>query len=1137
MSARAGCARASVLSPAGSPTVMSRRSIRPLAALVLLLAAAGPALALDARMLREPDVSADSIVFVYAGDLWLVPKGGGLAHQLSTPPGEESFPRFSPDGRSIAFTGNYHGNLDVYVVSVDGGVPRRLTWHPLPDRVVDWTPDGSAVIFASRRLSGKERFDRLFTVSPEGGEAKVLPPAYAELASLKADGRTLAMTQRTRDFRTWKRYRGGMAPDIWLFDLETLEARRLTDSDANDSVPMWRGDTLYFLSDRDANKRYNVWSWSEADGFRPLTAHQRYDVRFPAVGPSDLVYEVAGRLHRIDLASGEDTEVAIEVVTDAATLLPRPVAVGEAIEHAAISPSGKRALFEARGELFTVPAEHGVVRNLTQSSGVAERNPAWSPDGKWIAYFSDATGEYELTVRPADGSGEPRTVTALGPGFRYRPFFSPDSGKVAWIDQAKAIHVADVASGAVTEIDRGLWETHGALEPFRVSWSPDSRFVAWSRAVDNVLNAVFVHDTRDGRTRRVTSGFYSAQDPVFSADGKALFFTLGRRLVPSYSDFDGTWVYANSRQLVALPLTADGASPLAPRNDIEEGANGGDDAAAAADKEAEGEKGEKGQKGQKGKEGKSKDADEDDDEGGETPEPVVIDFDGLESRMVVLPVDPGNLDRLGAVAGKVLYLRGETTGATEGPFPGDAGTLELYDLEEREVKTVLAEVEGYELAAGGEKLLVATGAGWGIVDPAPDQKVEKPLDLAAMETVVDPRAEWRQLFDDAWRLERDYFYDPNLHGVDWAEMRERYGGLLDDAVTRWDVNFVIGELIAELNSSHAYRGGGDQEEGKERGIGLLGADFTLDRGAWRIAEIVDVAPWETEARSPLREPGVEVDEGDWLLAVNGVALDPTREPWSALDGLAGATVVLTVNDRPTTEGAREVLVETLASAERLRNLAWVEAKRRRVEEATGGRCGYIFVPSTGIGGQTELVRQFYAQTDKTCLVVDERFNNGGQIPDRFIELLGRQRLNYWAVRDGRDWPWPFTAVDGPKVMLINGWSGSGGDLFPLYFRQAGLGPLIGTRTWGGLIGVSGNPGLVDGGGITVPTFAIYDLEGRWIVEGHGVDPDIEVLEDPGALARGVDNQLEVAIEEVLRRLEADPPEVPGRPAYQDRSGS
>lgn len=1093
---------------------MSRSLVRSFLALVLFALAAGPSVALDARMLRYPDVSETHIVFVYAGDLWLAQKTGGPAQRLSTPPGEESFPRFSPDGRQIAFTGNYDGNSDVYVVPVEGGVPRRLTWHPLPDRVVDWTPDGSAVMFASRRLSGKERFERLFTIALQGGEAEVLPPAYGAFASLREDGRTLAMTQRSRDFRTWKRYRGGLAPDVWLFDLETLEARRLTESDANDSVPMWHGETLYFLSDRDENKRPNVWAWSEMEGFRPVTHHELHDVRFPAVGPSDLVYEVAGRLHRVDLASGEDSEVEIQVLTDGATLLPRVEAVGDAIAHAHVSPSGKRALFEARGELFTVPAEHGVTRNLTRTSGVAERNPAWSPDGKWVACFSDASGEYELTVRPADGSGEPRTVTTLGPGYRYRPFWSPDGGKIAWVDQAKGVYYADVETGEVVEVDRLLWEAHGGLEGFAVSWSPDSRWMTWSRLLDNVLFGVFLFDTVEGERHPVTSGFYSAMSPAFGVDGEHLFFVLNRRFVPTYDDFGSNWVYANSGHLAALPLTADGPSPLAPRNDVE--ADDEKDEAA-------------------GEEAKDGDSDDEGKEDEETPA-VEIDLEGLESRMVVLPVPAGNLSNVAAVEGKVLYLRGERSGATDGPFPDGGGTLQIYDLEEREEQTVLAGVEGYAVAAGGERLLVATGSDWGLIDPAPEQKVEEPFDLAGMETIVDPRAEWRQIFADAWRLERDYFYDPNLHGVDWDEMRRRYGRLLEDAVTRWDVNFVIGELIGELNSSHSYRGGGDREQPRSRGIGLLGADFALEEGAWRIADIVDVAPWETEVRSPLREPGVEVDEGDWLLAVNGVPVDPGREPWAALDGLAGQTVALTVNDRPSADGAREVLVETLGSEERLRNLAWVEAKRQRVDEATGGRCGYIFVPSTGIDGQSELVRQFYPQVSRDCLVVDERFNNGGQIPNRFIELLNRPRLNYWAVRDGRDWAWPFDGQQGPKVMLVNGWAGSGGDLFPLYFRQAGLGPLIGTRTWGGLIGVSGAPALVDGGVVTVPTFAIYDLEGNWIVEGHGVDPDIEVPEDPSALAKGVDNQLEVAIEEVLRRLEANPPVTPARPAYEDRSG-
>jgi tricorn protease len=803
----------------------------------------------------------------------------------------------------------------------------------------------------------------------------------------------------------------------------------------------------------------------------------------------------------MDLDTEEVREVEVEVVTDRSTLRPRVEQVAELIQNFDLSPSGKRALFEARGEVFTVPAEHGIVRDLTRTSRYAERYPAWSPDGEWIAYLSDRSGEYELTVRPADGSGEERTLTAMGPGFRYRLFWSPDSSKIVFVDQAMGIHCYDLEAEELVEVDRGLYMYQDTLRSFRVSWSPDSRWLTYHRALDTRTSAVFLYDTREGARHQVTSGFYQAFNPTFGAGGDYLFLRWAREFTPIYSDFQNSWVYANSTRLAAVPLRRDVPSPLAPRNDEEAGTD-----------------------------------DEEAGTGEETPEPVAIDLDGFESRLVVLAPDAGNYGPLAAAPGKLLYLRQPRAGAGDGPFGDDPGDLVFYDLEAREEKTVLAGVDEYVLAAGGGKVLVRRGEDFAIVDLAPDQKLEKTLRTAELEMTVDPVAEWRQLFDDAWRIERDYFYDRRLHGVDWQEMRERYGALLDHAVTRWDVNYVLGELLGELNASHAYRGGGDEEPAPERGVGLLGADFALDGGFYRIADVLELPPWETEARSPLREPGVEVAEGDYLLAVNGVPVDAGKDPWAAFQGLADQTVSLTVNDRPTFEGAREVLVRTLGSEGRLRNLAWIAANRRRVEEATGGRAGYLYVPSTGLDGQSELVRQFFPQLTRDALIVDERFNSGGQVPSRFIELLNRPLYNYWGVRNGVDLPWPPSSHQGPKVMLINGWAGSGGDLFPFYFRQAGLGPLIGRRTWGGLIGISGNPPLIDGGGVTAPGFAIYSLDGEWIIEGHGVEPDVEVIDDPAAMARGEDPQLERAIEEILRLLEESPPRRPERPAPADRSG-
>lgn len=1058
----------------------------------------------SARMLRYPDVSQTHITFVFAGDIWIVPKAGGLASRLSSPRGEESFPRFSPDGKAIAFSGNYDGNTDIYVIPALGGTPERLTHHPMADRMLDWFPDGQSILFASSMASGRQRFRQLYKVSAKGGLPERLPVPYGEFGTISPDEKWLAFTTRSRDFRNWKRYRGGMNPNIWLFDLQNTSAKIVAKSDADDGQPMWHGSTLYFLSDRGDNQRHNIWAYDTASGeLRQVTDFTDFDIRFPAIGPSDIVFEAGGRLYLLDLTTEKYREVKVDVVIDRAASRPHLTKVERFISNAWISPSGKRAVFEARGDLFSVPAEHGPIVNLTGTAGVAERYPAWSPDGKSIAYWSDRSGEYELTVRDAGGTGGEQKLTSLGTGFRYRLSWSPDSRKLAFVDQAMRIRIFDRDSGKLTEVDRGLYMFHGDLNAFRVSWSADSRWLAYSRSLNMASTAIFLFDLQNGERHQVTSGYYADVSPAFDPEGKYLYYLTNRSLRPIYSDLDNSWIYTNTTQIAAVPLRKDVPSPLAPRNDEE--------------------------KAEPTKTEKRPEKKEETAATAETPR-VAIDLEGFEHRAVLLPPEAGNYNGLTAAAGKVIYRKLPRTGSGDKHSP-----VMYYDVSERKEETLLDDSDGFQLSADGKKILTVKNGKFGIVDVKPKQKVEKPLRTAELEMTVNPQAEWRQLFADTWRFERDYFYDKNMHGVDWQAMRRQYGALIEECETRWDVHYVLGELIAELNASHTYRGGGDTETPERRSVGLLGVDWKLENGAYRIARIIDGAPWDAEVRSPLAAPGVGVKAGDYILAVNGRKLDPSKDPWAAFQGLGGKTVSLTVNSRPTLDGARVVIVETLTSETRLRHLAWIEANRRKVEEATGGRAGYIYVRSTGLDGQTELVRQFMAQFTKDALIIDERFNSGGQIPDRFIELLNRPPLSYWAVRDGKDWQWPPVAHFGPKVMLINGWSGSGGDAFPYYFKKAGLGPLIGTRTWGGLIGISGAPGLIDGGSVTVPTFRMYSTGGEWFEEGYGVAPDIEVIDDPGAMAQGRDPQLERAIDEINRLLQTRPYVAPRRPAYEDRT--
>ncbi|MGB8166463.1 MAG: S41 family peptidase [Chthoniobacteraceae bacterium] len=1090
---------------------------------------------IDARMMQMPAVSKTQIAFVYAGDIWIAPKTGGAAARLSSPRGEEQFPRFSPDGRMLGFSGNYEGNMDIYVIPVTGGEPLRITHHGAKDRMLGWSADGKTIYFASDMAAFTNRVGQLYKVSAQGGLPEALPIPYGEFGAVSPDGKQLAYTTLSTEFRTWKRYRGGMAPDIWLFDLEKKTSEKVAPHPANDSLPMWHGSTIYFLSDRDDRARENIWAYDTATkAVRQVTRFVDDDVHFPSIGPDEIVLENGGRLYLLDLASEKLREVPITVLTDRVTLRPRVENVSGLIQNGAISPTGKRALFEARGRIFSVPVEHGVVRSLNERSDVAQRFPAWSPDGKWIAYFSDRSGEYELTMQAADGKTGEQTLTQLGPGFRYQPQWSPDSKKIVFIDQAMRIWLHDLDAKTTREVDRELWHYEGELKRFHGSWSADGRWFAFAKDLENRQTAIAIYDTQTRRVHQVTSGFFDDDQPVFDPDGRYLYYRTKRWFDSIYSEFEPTWIYANGQALIAVPLRKDVPSPLAPRNDEEpvgqpRKSEGGSQKAEEKPKVelAAAETAIKGAKPDAAKPAENKPATPTVNLSERKPAPLLIDLDAFEQRAVVLPPSGGRFDQLCAVAGKLIFNRKPRAGSTGGPSP-----LHFYDVVKREEKLMLDDAPGVDLSADGKKLLVARGKSWGIINVAETQAF-KQLNTGGLETTIDPPAEWRQIFNDAWRLERDFFYDPYLHLVQWQKMREHYGRLLDDAVTRHDVNFILGELLGELNCSHTYRSGGDLDSAPTRSVGYLGCDYALDQGAYRIKRVLKAAPWEYTVRSPLAAAGVK--EGEWLLAVNGRAIDTAKDPWAAFQGLAEKPTFLTVNTKPKLDGAREVLVQPMGSEFFLRNYAWTESNRLRIEKASGGRIGYIYVPNTGGDGQNELYRQFRAQFNKPGLIIDERWNSGGQIPDRFVELLGRKVTNFWGVRDGRDWQTPEIAHTGPKVILANGWSGSGGDCFPWLFKKEGLGQIVGTRTWGGLIGMTGAPALIDGGSVTVPTFSIYDTDGKWVIEGHGVDPDIAIEDDPAQMQNGADPQLDRAIKEEIKSLEAQPARPP-KPRYPDRAG-
>ena len=1062
---------------------------------------------IDAGLFRFPDVSKTQIVFTYANDVWIMPKEGGTAEKLSSPPGVESFPKFSPDGKTIAFTGNYDGNQDVYSIAVNGGVPLRLTEHGFPDRVVDWTPDGKGVLFASGRESGRNRFNQFYTVPANGGAAVKLPFAYAEFGSYSPDGKQMAVVFVSQAFRNWKRYRGGWKASIHLFNFTNNTDQNISAGEvAGNEFPMWHGDDIYFISDRGSEERMNLWKYTvSTKKYTQLTNYKDYDIHFPSAGPDEIVYEQGGKLFLFSFASQNAKAVAVNVVIDKASLKPRSVTVDKFIQHVGISPDGNRALMEARGDIFSLPAENGFVKNITRSTASFERYPAWSPDGNTVAYWSDQSGENELWLSQLNTDAAPKKLTSFSKGFGYNLYWSPDSKKIITIDQAMKIKMIDASSGSVTEVDQALRFMHGGCEGFSVSWSPDSRWFTYSRDLENYHNAVYIYDAQNKKRYQVTDGFYSCNNPVFDNEGKYLFLTTNQNFNPYYSDIDNSFIYGNSTQLASISLKKTTPSVLFPKNDTVAVKN---DEAKADDK----------------KDDKKKDE-------VKKSTAVEIDFENIQSRMVLLPMDAGNYGNMAASKGKIIYQKFPNLGSGNDAKPA----LKYYDLDKREEKEISDNINNFWLAANGSKMLVQRGRDYGIMKPEEKQKFEKPIRINEMEMMVDPVAEWKELFNDAWRMERDYFYDPNMHGVNWNTVKTRYEKMLEGAITREEVDFVIGEMIGELNASHTYHGGGDVEKQENKSVGYLGVDWEAAGNFYKIKNIIRGASWDAATRSSLDQPGTDIKEGSYILAVNGLPITTDHEPYAYFQGLANKTVELTYNSSPNFTGAKTAVVQTMDNEYNLRYLAWVEANRKHVADVTNGDVGYIYVPSTGQDGQEELTRQFNAQWDKKALIIDERFNSGGQIPDRFIEMLNRTPLAYWATRDGATWPWPPYAHFGPKVMLINGWSGSGGDAFPDYFKKKGLGPLIGGRTWGGLIGISGMPNLIDGGTITSPSFRMYNPDGSWFKEGHGVDPDIPVDEDLGLMSKGIDPQLERAITEIKTALKNKGYTAPRQPGYEKRN--
>lgn len=1079
-----------------------------------------PAQDQEARLLRFPAIHGKTVVFTYAGDLYSAPvDGSAVARKLTTHNGFEMFARFSPDGRTIAFTAQYDGNTEVYTIPATGGVPRRLTYtatlgrDEISDRmgpnnvVMTWTPDGKNIVFRSRMWTFNDFIGRLFSVPAEGGLPTPLPLPRGGFCSYSPDGSKLAYNKVFREFRTWKRYRGGMADEVWVHDFASKQTDRITKNDAQDIFPMWHGSGIYFISDQDEPYRFNLYRYDTGTKeTKKLTNYTEFDIKFPSLGNDAIVYEYGGWIYRFDLASGQAEKLKIRLADDAVGGRGGWVDVSKRVTNVELSPDGKRALFGARGDVFTVPAKSGITRNLTQTPGVHERDATWSPDGKWIAFISDKTGEDELwAVNPL--GGEPIQLTTEGDNYKYAPLWSPDSKKLAWSDRKQRLRILDVDARKVTEVAQSP-----VFELRDFSWSPDSQWLVFSQPTPNGYSKITLFGLADGKLTDVTDAWYDASSPVFSGDGKYLFFTSRRDFNPTYSQTEWNHSYGNMTRVYALTLAKATANPFAPKNDEAEVKK---DEPKKDDKKEGDAKDDKAEKKEEKKEEKKPE-----------DKKVVIDLDGMAGRVLGLPISPSNYFGLKSVGAAVYYVRGG---------PGQPPTLCVFDLGQPNPKeTVLGRVNGYDISADGKKMIVSRDGSYSILDlpKAPLPEKLDAVDVSGLRVNLDRKAEWAQIYAESWRQMRDFFYVANMHGVDWPAVRKKYEPLVPFINHRADLTYVIGEMISELNAGHAYVGGGELPAVERIPMGLLGAEFERDAatGFFKITRILPGDNWDKARRSPLTEIGVDVKVGDYLVAVDGKPTSGMATPQQALVGTAGKLVALKVNKEPKAEGAKEVLVTPIADESELRYQEWVKANREKVEKATGGRVGYLHVPDMLTTGLNEFARQFYPQIRKEAMIIDMRGNGGGNVSPQLIERFRREMLMIEIARNTIPSPEPSQMVLGPKVCLLNEYSASDGDLFPYQFRQARLGKLIGKRSWGGVVGIRGTLPLLDGGTLNRPEFSRYDVEGKeWVIEGKGVPPDIEVDNDPAEELAGKDAQLDKAIEVILEELKKNPVKLPPPP--------
>jgi tricorn protease len=1049
-------------------------------------------------LLQSPTVSRTQIALVYGGDVWVVPRGGGQAHRLVVGYGLASAPFFSPDGSKIAFSADYDGAVDVYVVSANGGEPQRLTFHPAGDIVTGWTRDGGHVVFRSLRDSGTDAA-QLYTISAAGGLATMLPLPDAQEASYSPDSTHVAYVPNSQWEPYWEGYRGGQITPIWIANLSDSSVDRILTGDANYRSPMWIGDRIYYVCDRGGPFALYAYDLHSRASTRLVDARGGFGITSASANDGTIVYSQFDQIHLFDPATRSDRRVSISLAADMPQVRPHWLPVAKEIQNAALSPTGVRAVFEAHGDILTLPAQHGDERNLTATPGSAERDPAWSPNGRWIAYFSDASGEYTLHLKDQKGL-QPARAIALEPtpSFYYTPRWSPDSKKIAYADKHLGLYYIDVAQAhpRAVKFAEQRYENF-APNPLDASWSPDSRYIAYSIEMPSFEHSIFAYDTHEGRSFQITDAMSDAVAPAFDKSGKYLYFLASTNAGFNAYNLDmESDERPVSSSVYAAVLQKAVASPVSPQSDEEP---------VVADEPVSSPKPSPAAK------------------PAAAPALPAIDFDGIGQRIVALPIPQANYVQLDAAEKGKIFL-GMAPLASVSPMQPMLSILG-FDMGSRKVQHLASGVESYAVSFDGKKMLLQQPGGdghWSIVSTAsPVKPGEGELDTAALEVYVDPHQEWDQMYRETWRIERDFFYDPHYHGLNIAAAKNRFAAFLPGLASRDDFTYLTRQMIGYLSVGHLWVRG-PQPQIKRVSVGLLGADYTVANGRFRFAKIYDGENWNPQLQAPLTQPGVNVRAGDYLLAVNGKPVRADREVYAYFQETAGKQTTITVGPNPDGSNARDVVVVPLPSERGLRYLAWIENNRRTVDRLSGGRLGYVHLPDTEYGGFTSFNRYFFAQIGKQGIVLDERYNHGGQIADYVIDVLSRKARGVIEGRDGATYTDPPLAIYGPKVMVINQYAGSGGDALPWLFRKAALGPLVGVRTWGGLVGIGGYPPLMDGGSVMAPRVAIGGLHGHWEVEGHGIAPDIEVQQDPKLVREGHDPQLEAAVNTALRSLQEHP---------------